>query len=135
MCLVDVYMYMYVCVLRADIIRRYEIACDIERIERAREGWTDGGMGGGGGQSEKRTLSRRYLENYFSGVWKSIAGGDNDREGGAEKGRIYRIANAHIRTLLLSLSFSRSLSLSPATFFSFLLFIYPTDTPDSEKER
>lgn len=87
-------------------------------------------------QSEKRTLSRRYLENYFSGVWKSIAGGDNDHRpergretAGAEKGRIYRIADAHIRTLPFSLSSlpPPSFSLSPTSCIFLFSLVYLSD--------
>lgn len=72
-------------------------------------------------QSEKRTLSRRYLENYFSGVWKSIAGGDNDHREGGRRGERANLSDRrcpHSHALFLSLTrrFRLHFSLFPCLF-------------------
>lgn len=87
-----------------------------------------------GWQSEKRTLSRRYLENYFSGVWKSIAGGDNDHREGGERANLSdrRCPHSH------ALSFSPSPLPSPAVFFFLFfscLFIRPIPPIASNEKR
>jgi len=99
---------------------------NIERAERARgiaaEEVELGTVGGQSGvvQSEKRALSRRYLENYFSGVWKSIASGDNDHREGGRRGERANLSDRrcpHSRApLFLSLSLSSSLFPFPAPF-------------------
>jgi hypothetical protein len=95
---------------------------NIENIEKERGGLLrrvglrTGGQSGVV-QSEKRALSRRYLENYFSGVWKSIASGDNDHREGGRRGERANLSDRrcpHSRApLFLSLSLSLPPSLSP----------------------
>lgn len=84
-------------------------------------------------QSEKRTLSRRYLENYFSGVWKSIAGGDNDHREGGRRGERANLSDRPMPTFARFLSLPLLLAFDCIFLFS---LVYLSDQyPDSEQKR